>query len=66
MNKNGVLAIKTFKLIWKFAFTALGIVLAIASEKRSKSPYTALQAHVLHEDGLISAAEYMKALEHDY
>lgn len=66
MNKNGLLAIKTFKLIWTLAFAALGVVLAIASEKRSKSPYTALQAHNLHEDGLISDAEYMRALGHDY
>ena len=66
MNKNGVLAIKTFKLILKITFTVLGFILEITSDKRSKSPYTALQAHNLHEDGLISDAEYARALGHDY
>ena len=66
MNKNGVLAINAFKLVLKLTLTFLSVVLAITSEKRSKSPYTALEAHILHEDDLISDAEYMKALEHDY
>ena len=65
MNKNGVLAIKTFKLILKLTLTFLSVALAITSEKRSKSPYTALQAHNLHEDGLISDAEYTSALGRD-
>lgn len=65
MNKNGLLAIKVFKRVWMLVFTLLGIVLAIASEKRSKSPYTALEAQLLHEDGLISDAEYMKSLGND-
>ncbi len=65
MNKNGLLAIKVFKLLWKLTFIALGVVLAIASEKRSRSPYTALQAQLLHEDDLISDAEYMRSLGND-
>lgn len=66
MNKNGLLAIKAFKLVLKLALTVLSIALAIAAEKRSRSPYTALQAHNLHEDGLISDAEYTRALGRDY
>lgn len=65
MSKNGLVAIKVFKLIWKFVFIALSVVLAIASEKRSRSPYTALQAQLLHEDDLISDAEYMRSLGND-
>lgn len=66
MNKKGLFAINAFKLILKLTVTVLSLLLAITSEKRSKSPYTALEAHILHEDDLISDADYMKALEHDY
>ena len=56
---------KTFKLIWRFVFTALDIVLTIASDKRMKPRHSALKAHTLHEEGLISDSEYMQSLGRD-
>ena len=66
MNKNGLLAIKAFKLLWKLTFITLDVLLTIASDKRAKPSYSAMKAKHLHEDGLISAAEYRRSLGNDY
>ncbi len=53
---------KTFKLVWKMLFTVLDIILSIDSDGRRATRYSALKAHVLHEEGLISDAEYMRSM----
>lgn len=64
MNKNALLAIKAFKLIWKFTFIALGIALKIGSDGRT-GRHSPMKAQLLHEDGLISDAEYMRSMRGD-
>ena len=56
---------KTFKLIWKMVFTVLDIILSIDSDGRKASRYSPLRAHILHENGLISSAEYRRSLGND-
>ena len=65
MGNNGLLAINVFKVLWKFTFTALSIVLAIGSDGRSVGCHSPMKAQLLHEDGLISDAEYMRSLRGD-
>ena len=62
MNNSGLLVVKAIKLIWRFGLIVLNAALDIGFEKRSGSRYTAIKAHNLHEDGLISDAEYTRSL----
>jgi hypothetical protein len=66
MNNTGYLAIKTIKLIWRFGLIALNAALDIGFDKPTRSPYTAIKAHNLHEDGLISDAAYTRSVHGDY
>jgi len=66
MNNSGLLAIKAIKLIWRFGLIALNAVLDIGFEKHTGSRYTATKAHNLHEDGLISDAEYTRSVHGDF
>lgn len=65
MNRNVLVAIKVFKWIWTFMFVALDIALTIGSDGRSTGRHSPLKAQLLHEDGLISDAEYMRSLRGD-
>ncbi len=62
MNNSGFLAVKAIKLVWRFGLIVLNAVLDIGFDKHPKSRYTAIKAHNLHEDGLISDAEYTRSL----
>ena len=65
MNMRGLM-VKAFKLVWKMVFLAMDIVLTAALDKRRTPRYSALKAQILHEDGLISDAEYRRSLGNDY
>ena len=65
MNNNGLFAIKAIKLIWRSGLIFLNAVLDVGFEKHPRSRYTATKAHNLHEDGLISDAEYTRSIHGD-
>ncbi len=62
MNKN---AVKTIKLIWNFALTALDMILVGDSDKEMKPCYAPMKAKCLHEEGQISASQYRRSLGRD-
>lgn len=65
MNKNGLLVMKAFRIVWKFTLIALDILLTIGSDKRSKPHYSAMKAKHLYDNGLISAHQYRRSLGRD-
>ena len=65
MSRNGFRVIKAFKWIWKFTFVVLDMALTIGSDGRTVGRHSPMKAQLLHDDGLISDAEYMRSLRGD-
>lgn len=59
------MAITALKILWKGILIALQVMLMFASDRRSNSRYLPYQAQDLYKKGLISAAEYNKAIKAD-
>lgn len=53
----------TLRVVTKIFFVVLDIAASFAIDERKKPPYTAIHAHQLHEDGLISDEEYMRCMQ---
>jgi hypothetical protein len=62
MNKN---VVKAVKLIWRFAWTVLDVLLIAGSDKEMKPGYASMKAKRLYEDGQISASQYRRSLGRD-
>ena len=62
VKKSGLLLIKVLRLIFKFGLFALNIIVAIASEDRSKPRHTAISAQHLHDEDLISDIEHADSI----
>lgn len=65
MNNRGLLAMKAVKLVLKFGFVTLDVIVSFASDKQSAPRYTPMQAKMLYDEGRISNAEYSQAFYHN-
>ncbi|MGQ3887854.1 hypothetical protein ACQUW5_02335 [Legionella sp. CNM-1927-20] len=57
------MAFTALRVLWKIAFLTLQVIAMFASDRRSNSRYLPYQAQDLYKKGLISAAEYNKAIK---
>lgn len=65
MNKRWLLAMQVLKIVFKLTFTALSVIFAIGSDSRTGRRHSPMKAELLHEEGLMSDAEYMRSLRGD-
>jgi len=60
MKMKRYIAVRTLKAVFKLGVVLVQAMFAIAADKPVKPKYSALQAQLLYDDGLIDEVEYAR------